>query len=137
MARHAAELVLIAVTGIILSTLCAAAALIAPLRLYATPADRLLLRTHHHTDNLNQPRQQLFENAIGTAAPIVKGNVGTWHTAQLRVARGDLSATSLPSQGLALFAGGFTPGALLSTCARASVGIVAAAFVSASSVVKF
>ena len=65
---------------------------------------------------------------------IFDANAGTWRTAQLSVKRRDLSATSLPSQGLALFAGGFTPGALLSTCA---IGIVAAAFVSARSVVKF
>jgi hypothetical protein len=31
---------------------------------------------------------------------------GTWHTAQLSVLRDGLGATSLPSQGLALFAGG-------------------------------
>ncbi len=31
---------------------------------------------------------------------------GTWSTAKLSLARRDLSATSLPSQGLALFAGG-------------------------------
>ena len=37
---------------------------------------------------------------------IFDGNKGTWHTAQLSSGRCDLSATSLPSQGLALFAGG-------------------------------
>ena len=42
---------------------------------------------------------------------IFDANAGIWHTAQLSVARGyvvhdDFSATSLPSQGLALFAGG-------------------------------
>jgi hypothetical protein len=37
---------------------------------------------------------------------IFDGNDGTWHTAQLSSGRRDLSATSLPSQGLALFAGG-------------------------------
>jgi hypothetical protein len=37
---------------------------------------------------------------------IFDGKDGTWHTAQLSVARYWLSATSLPSQGLALFAGG-------------------------------
>ena len=33
-------------------------------------------------------------------------NVGKWHTAQLSLARHYHAATSLPSQGLALFAGG-------------------------------
>jgi hypothetical protein len=42
---------------------------------------------------------------------IFDGIIGTWHTAKLSVARSFLSATSLPSQGLALFAGG--NGALL------------------------
>jgi serine/threonine protein kinase len=37
---------------------------------------------------------------------IFDANAGTWRTAQLSVARSDLTATSLPSQGLALFAGG-------------------------------
>ncbi len=37
---------------------------------------------------------------------IFDGNTGTWSTAKLSVARSGLSATSLPSQGLALFAGG-------------------------------
>jgi hypothetical protein len=36
---------------------------------------------------------------------IFDGNTGTWHTAQLSVAQRELTATSLPSQGLALFAG--------------------------------
>ncbi len=38
---------------------------------------------------------------------IFDGNTGKWHTAQLSVARRGLSATSLPIQGLALFAGGY------------------------------
>ncbi len=37
---------------------------------------------------------------------IFDANAGAWHTAQLSVARCRLAATSLPSQGLALFAGG-------------------------------
>jgi hypothetical protein len=45
---------------------------------------------------------------------IFDANAGTWHTAQLSVARYGLSATSLPSQALALFAGGAI-GALLLT----------------------
>jgi hypothetical protein len=37
----------------------------------------------------------------------------TWYTAQLSVARWNIGATSLPIQGLALFAGGYDePGAL-------------------------
>ena len=42
---------------------------------------------------------------------IFDGKAGSWSTAKLSVARWDLSATSLPFQGLALFAGG--AGALL------------------------
>jgi hypothetical protein len=42
---------------------------------------------------------------------IFDANAGTWYTAQLSVARSSISATSLPSQGLAVFAGG--EGALL------------------------
>ncbi len=42
---------------------------------------------------------------------IFDGKAGSWSTAKLSVGRSDLSATSLPSQGLALFAGG--SGALL------------------------
>ena len=45
--------------------------------------------------------------AISAVVDIFDWNAGTWHTAQLSVARADPSATSLPSQGLALFAGGF------------------------------
>ena len=37
---------------------------------------------------------------------IFDGNDGSWHTAQLSVSRSYLSATSLPYQGMALFAGG-------------------------------
>ncbi len=44
---------------------------------------------------------------------IFDANAGTWHTAQLSVARSDLCATSLPSQGLALFAGGLISALLL------------------------
>ena len=43
---------------------------------------------------------------ISAVVDIFDSNAGTWHTAQLSVARSQLSATSLPSQGLALFAGG-------------------------------
>ncbi len=37
---------------------------------------------------------------------IYDGKLDKWHTAQLSLARHYLSAASLPSQGLALFAGG-------------------------------
>jgi hypothetical protein len=53
----------------------------------------------------------LIAEGGGDVVDIFDGKAGTWHTAQLSVARGDLIATSLPSQGLALFAGG--AGALL------------------------
>ncbi len=50
-------------------------------------------------------------NPASNVVDIFDGNAGTWHTAKLSIPRSDLSATSLPSQGLALFAGG--SGALL------------------------
>jgi hypothetical protein len=37
---------------------------------------------------------------------IFDGKIGQWRTAKLSVARGFLGATSLPSQGVVLFAGG-------------------------------
>ncbi len=45
---------------------------------------------------------------------IFDGQTGKWSTARLSVARYGLAATSLPSQGLALFAGG--QGALHFSC---------------------
>jgi hypothetical protein len=44
--------------------------------------------------------------ASSDAVDIFNAIAGTWSTAKLSLARRDLSATSLPSQGLALFAGG-------------------------------
>ena len=41
---------------------------------------------------------------------IFDGSSGRWSTAALSVARDGLSATSLPNQGLAIFAGGTTYG---------------------------
>ena len=41
---------------------------------------------------------------------IFDGSSGRWSTAVLSVARYSLSATSLPNQGLAIFAGGATDG---------------------------
>ena len=49
--------------------------------------------------------------SVAAAASLVMEVAGAWSTAKLSVARFELSATSLPSQGLALFAGG--GGALL------------------------
>ncbi len=57
-----------------------------------------------------------IDNSDETVLDVVDvfdANAGTWHTAQLSVARGYLSATSLPSHGLALFAGGGGAGAFL------------------------
>ncbi len=48
--------------------------------------------------------------SVSDVVDIFDGKTGAWSTAKLSVARVYLSATSLPSQGLALFAGG---GALL------------------------
>jgi hypothetical protein len=50
-------------------------------------------------------------DAFYDVVDIFDANAGTWSTAKLSVARAGLGATSLPSQGLALFAGG--GGALL------------------------
>jgi hypothetical protein len=47
------------------------------------------------------------------AVDIFDGNTRMWSTARLSVARCFLAATSLPSQGLALFAGGFNSELLL------------------------
>ncbi len=57
---------------------------------------------------------------------IFDGNDGTWHTAQLSVARYYLSATSLPSQGLALFAGGC--GAIVLEYKLSNIGIFCGRF---------
>ncbi len=53
----------------------------------------------------------LDSDGVSDVVDIFDGKVGLWHTAKLNVARSGLSATSLPSQELALFAGG--NGALL------------------------
>ena len=42
---------------------------------------------------------------------IFNATSGRWTTAALSVARDNLAATSLPNQGLAIFAGGGIPGA--------------------------
>jgi len=44
------------------------------------------------------------------AVDIFDATSGRWTTAALSVARGGLAATSLPNQGLAVFAGGFSSG---------------------------
>ncbi len=43
---------------------------------------------------------------INVVVDIFNGSSGNWSTAVLSVARSQLSATSLPNQGLAIFAGG-------------------------------
>jgi hypothetical protein len=43
---------------------------------------------------------------ISNAVDIFDATSGRWRTAALSVARGSLAATSLPNQGLAIFAGG-------------------------------
>jgi hypothetical protein len=48
----------------------------------------------------------ILSGAPSDVVDIFDANAGTWHTAQLSLARSLLGATSLPSQGLALFAGG-------------------------------
>jgi hypothetical protein len=46
------------------------------------------------------------KSAIFDIVDIFDGNTWTWTTARLSVARAFLAATSLPSKGLAIFAGG-------------------------------
>ncbi len=111
--RCDASVALALVTGAFLSVLQMSAALNAPLQLHALLAGTSLQSTHAHLKQLQQWNQNGAASAaspLGSLSP-VKGNAGTWHTAQLSVARSGLSATSLPSQGLAVFAGGY--GALL------------------------
>ena len=53
----------------------------------------------------------LIDDSGSTASNVVDifdGSSGRWSTAVLSVARQYLSATSLPNQGLAIFAGGIT-----------------------------
>ena len=91
--RCIASRALLVLIGVFLSVVHTAAEL---------PAHASLKRNQGHRQQL----QQWDQNASASAASLVKTNAGTWHTAQLSVARCVLSATSLPSQGLALFAGG-------------------------------
>ena len=91
--RCVAPLSLLVLSGMFLNVVRTAAAL---------PAHASLKRNQVQRQQL----QQWDQNATASAAYLVKTSAGTWHTAQLSVARSVLSATSLPSQGLALFAGG-------------------------------
>jgi hypothetical protein len=50
--------------------------------------------------------QQVADDNAYDVVDIFDGTSGKWSTARLSVARYGLAATSLPSQGLALFAGG-------------------------------
>ena len=47
-------------------------------------------------------------STVSNVVDIFDGSSGRWSTAGLSVARYSLSATSLPNQGLAIFAGGST-----------------------------
>jgi hypothetical protein len=107
MAACIAAFASIAVTVAFVTIIHVAAALPAPLHLRALHADASLQGARAYLKKPQQPAEQ----SIGTAALNLYGNTGKWTYAQLSVARGDLSATSLPNQGLALFAGG--DGALL------------------------
>jgi hypothetical protein len=44
---------------------------------------------------------------VSAVVDIFYASSGNWTTAALSVARSDLAATSLPNQGLAIFAGGY------------------------------
>ena len=46
-------------------------------------------------------------SSSGTTVDIFNARSGIWTTAALSVARSDLVATSLPNDGLAIFAGGY------------------------------
>ena len=50
------------------------------------------------------------EYGYSNAVDIYDATSGRWTTAVLSVARADLAATSLPKQGLAIFAGGVLSG---------------------------
>jgi hypothetical protein len=54
-----------------------------------------------------------------TSVDIFNATSGTWSTAALSVARGNLAATSLPNHGVAIFAGGY------STCSHVDFRIFA------------
>ena len=54
-------------------------------------------------------------NVYVNTVDIFNATAGTWSTAVLSAARGNLAATSLPNLGLAIFAGGLTG---YSTCCR-------------------
>jgi hypothetical protein len=47
-----------------------------------------------------------WDHSASDVVDIFDAKAATWHTAKLSVAHDHVSATSLPSQGLALFAGG-------------------------------
>jgi hypothetical protein len=49
-------------------------------------------------------------NDYSVAVDIFNASSGLWSTAELKVARAFIAATSLPSQGLAIFAGGLNSG---------------------------
>ncbi len=100
--RRVASLALLVLTAVFLSVAHTAAAL---------PAHASLKRNQGRQTVTRQQLQQWNQNAKASADSLVTTNAGIWHTAKLSVARYALSATSLPSQGLALFAGG--KGALL------------------------
>ncbi len=51
-----------------------------------------------------------FSDTPSNVVDIFDANSGRWSTAALSQARGYFAATSLPSQGLAIFAGGQTRG---------------------------
>jgi hypothetical protein len=48
------------------------------------------------------------DGSSSNAVDIYNAKTGGWITAALSIARSDLAATSLPDQGLAIFAGGST-----------------------------
>jgi hypothetical protein len=50
------------------------------------------------------------DSNFSAAVDIFNATSGGWSTAALSVARYDLAATSLPNQGLAIFAGGYAKG---------------------------
>jgi hypothetical protein len=54
---------------------------------------------------------------------IFDGKTRTWSTARLSESRASLAATSLPSQGLAIFAGGFNGALLVQTAFCRLIGL--------------
>jgi hypothetical protein len=107
MAQFVAALVLIVATAAFMSSFRAAAVSPALLQSQAIPAYNSLQRT---LSRFKQLQRSADSDTSNSAFFMIGNETVYWHTAQLSVARDNLAATSLPYQGLALFAGGYGEG---------------------------